>query len=91
MGVVYPRPAFKPSEEVRSFWSRYTLQMVAAGVLASACLLGGAVYGFNRETVNFFHGPQSGRSMGVSFALMGVGAAGFSGFLLASWVRGRER
>jgi hypothetical protein len=91
VGAIYPRPAFKPSEEVRPYWSRITLEMVAFGVVASACLLAGAVYGFNRETVNFFHGPESGRVMGFSFALIGIGGAGFAGLLLASWVRGRER
>ena len=91
VGAIYPRPAFKPSEGVRSYWSRITLEMVAFGVAASACFLGGAVYGLNRETVNFFHGPESGRVIGVSFALIGIGGAGFAGFLLASWVRGRER
>jgi hypothetical protein len=93
IGARYPRQAYRPTDEVRSYWSRNTLETSAAGVVATILLMSAVIYCFNRDRValHFSGRPaMSGTFAGVVVTIVAVGVSGFSGVLLSSWIRGRR-
>ena len=92
IGATFPRRAFQPSDEIRSYWVRGSIEWMVFGVLASAGLLAAALYCFNRVTVyiRWNSAPESGRAAGAFFAIGGAAAAAFAGLILSSLIRGRR-